>query len=105
MAIQVWTDSDYIETTGASVGFLVRFDNVLRGTERYALRLLPAHTNQSNEPRLHGWCGTYNDIETHACGLARVSRVAGNGRVLLVPVEATAELLESMGYPELAGEI
>lgn len=98
----IWTDSDRIEVTGSKVGFLVRHDHLLHGTSVYSLTQRPAHTNRSHEPRLTGWCGSYNDISTHACGLGRISRVTGNDRVQVVAVEATPELLESLGYPELA---
>jgi hypothetical protein len=101
----IWTDSDNVETTGSDVGFLVLRSNALRGAESWHLQERPAHTNQSRVPRLRGWCGTYNDTATHARGLARISRVAGNGRIQLVPVPATAELLEQLGYPDLAVEI
>lgn len=86
------------------VGFLVETIDVMRGTARHELRSLPAHTNQSHEPRLTGWCGTYNDVATYGRGMARVARLAGNGRAL-VEVLTGNELraaLERLGYPELA---
>jgi len=86
------------------VGFLIEFSNAIRGSEHYGVRDTPAHTNQSHQPRLHGWCGTYNDLATYGRGMVRVERVAKNGRALVRQL-AGAELaaaLEDLGYPELA---
>jgi len=86
------------------VGFLIKFEsNRNGGSERWELRETPAQTNQSNAPRLTGWCGTFNDLSTNAHGMGKVIRVAKNHRCLIkelenVELEASLELL---GYPEL----
>ena len=76
----------------------------MRSSTRYELRSTPAHTNQSHEPRLHGWCGTYNDLSTSARGMVRVERMAKNGRAYVRELEGDelAAALEELGYPELA---
>lgn len=72
----------------------------------YVLDGAPALTNRSHEPRLRGYCGAENGLITYAEGLARVLRVAKNGRVLVEPVSAASPeglaYLEEAGYPELA---
>lgn len=85
------------------VGFLVEVSPQGRAS-RWELRSHPAHTNRSHEPRLHGWCGETNNVNVDAHGMARVTRIARNGRALVVPIvgqELTAALAEC-GYPELA---
>lgn len=84
-------------------GFLVEFYNSSAESWRYALRNTPAYTNRSNEPRLHGWCGSYNNMSTTGCGAWKVLRVAKSGRMLIEKMEGEelAEFLEEMGYPEL----
>lgn len=84
-------------------GFLVEFYNSTTECWRYALRNTPAYTNRSNEPRLHGWCGSYNNTSTTGCGAWKVLRVAKSGRMLIEELkgEELVEFLEEMGYPEL----
>jgi len=99
----MWIGPDENLAVG-QVGFLVEKHQTLKGWTRYELRDVPAHTNQSIEPRLQGWCGTYNDLATHARGMAIVDRVARNGRAYVRDLEG-AELeaaLDVLGYPELA---
>jgi hypothetical protein len=84
-------------------GFLVERSNPVQGWRRRSLDSLPPTTNRSHQPRLTGWCGSYNDTSTCGCGMARVVRLAGNGRAL-VEVLAGDDLrqaLEQAGYPEL----
>lgn len=85
------------------VGFLIERSNSNRGIASYELREHPAHTNQSHEPRLHGWCGSYNDVSTSACGVWKVSGVSHNARLKLVELKGDALLaaLDELGYPEL----
>lgn len=84
-------------------GFLVEFYNSIAGSWRYVLRSKPAYTNLSNEPRLHGWCGSYMNLSTTGCGAWKVVRIAKSGRILIEEMkgEELAEFLEEMGYPEL----
>ena len=84
-------------------GFLIEFSNSVRHTERWELRDTPAHTNQSNQPRLEGWCGSTNDLSTSAHGMGKVIRVAKNGRCLIQTLEGDelAAALEELGYPDL----
>lgn len=85
------------------VGFLIHHSNEIDGGNRYELRDTPAYTNRSCEPRLHGWCGTYNNLATYAEGLVKVIQIARNGRAKVAELEGE-ELrshLEDLGYPEL----
>jgi hypothetical protein len=100
----LWIDENnaYDHEVGR-VGFLVSVKPQGRA-ERLDLRDRPAHTNQSHEPRLTGWCGETNNVNVHAQGLAEVVRVAKNGRILLRTTEdpdAITAALEELGYPEL----
>ena len=106
--MSIWIDEDNCELNynGDDVGdagFLVCRTSE-HGVETYSLRRRPAHTNSSHEPRLDGWCGSWNNVSTDACGLARVARQAKNGRLCLAKVTPTPELLEELGYPELCDE-
>ena len=100
-----WIDGEDLSL--GDVGFLV--ETCPQGRADYCgLYSRPCHTNQSHEPRLHGWCGETNNVSRNALGLARVVRVAGNGRVQVVPVrgdEARAYLCDVAGYPELADDV
>jgi hypothetical protein len=96
-----WIDGDYeVGTTG----FRIDRSNPIQRTESTILAQRPAHTNRSHAPRLSGWCGSWNDTNTYANGVWRVSRRAANGRVQIVPVtdrEILATFLDTVGYPEL----
>lgn len=88
-------------------GFLIEFSTPMNGGyQRWDLRDTPAHTNRSNQPRLCGWCGTYNDLSTNAHGMAKVIRVAKNGRCLIQSLEGDElqAALEDLGYPNLSAE-
>jgi hypothetical protein len=63
----------------------------------------PAHTNQSHEPRLEGWCGTTNGIAVHAHGVGCVMQVYKNGRAKVVRLRGAEEraALAELGYPDL----
>jgi hypothetical protein len=82
--------------------FLIQIDHPQRDA-RYELRDTPAITNQSLQPTLHGWCGSYNDTSTFGCGVVEVVRVARNGRLFVRELEgeALSAALEELGYPEL----
>jgi hypothetical protein len=85
------------------IGFLIEKTNTMRGGTSFQFRDVPAHTNQAHEPRLHGWCGTYNDLATYGRGLVVVTRVARNGRALVQELDGDKLKagLEELGYPEL----
>lgn len=97
-----WIGPDETLAVG-QVGFLIEKRQTMKGWTRFELRDTPAHTNQSNEPKLHGWCGTYNDLSTHGRGMVRVERLARNGRAFVRALEGEelAAALEELGYPEL----
>lgn len=98
-----WIGPDQNLTVG-EIGFLIENNDENNASSRYYLRDTPAHTNQSHEPRLHGWCGSWNNVGTYGCGMVRVERVAKNGRAFVRELEG-AELtaaLDELGYPELA---
>lgn len=99
---QKWIDEQEAYNLG-DTGFLVCNSHETEGWSRYHLRDTPAHTNVSRAPRLVGWCGSYNNISTHACGVWKVVRVAKNGRTLITETDAdeTAAFLDEMGYPDL----
>ena len=99
---QKWIDGQEEYSLG-DTGFLVCNSQETTGWSCYRLRDTPAHTNVSRAPRLVGWCGSYNNISTHACGVWKVVRVAMNGRMLITETDAdeTAAFLEEMGYPDL----
>lgn len=109
---QKWIDEQsneyepYPEKVG-DMGFLVQFSNEIKGSDRYSLRYTPAYTNNSNQPRLKGWCGTYSDLATYGLGVWKIVRIAKNGRTLVEEVLNGPErdaFLEEMGYPDLTDE-
>ncbi len=97
---QKWIDEQDFDGDKA---FLVEFYNSSAVRWSYVLRNTPAYTNLSNEPRLRGWCGSYNNVSTTGCGAWKVLRVAKSGRVLIEEMEGEElnEFLDEMGYPEL----
>lgn len=88
------------------IGFLVEISNPVQQYERLELRDHPPHTNQSREPRLFGWCGSWNDTSTNALGLWRVVEIKANGRARIEELtgEERAAALDELGYPELLTE-
>ena len=42
--------------------------------QHYQLRDRPCRTNRSHEPKLEGWCGCTNNVDTDACGAVEVYR-------------------------------
>lgn len=97
-----WIGPDPLLAVG-DMGFLVENYNESTGGSQFFLRDTPAYTNRSHEPRLSGWCGTWNNIGTHGHGMARVIRVARNGRALVASLEGEelAAALDELGFPEL----
>lgn len=103
---QTWINADPGVAAGV-VGFLVEHRNDRHGVSTLCLEDRPPHTNQSHAPRLHGWCGTFNDVATYARGVVRVGRVLSNGRALVREL-AGDELhaaLHELGWPELLQEV
>ena len=99
-----WIDGTY---ELGDIGFRIDKSNPIRRTATTLLSPRPAHTNQSHEPRLYGWCGAWNDTNTYGNGIYRIVRVAGNGRVQIAEVrdrQAVADFLEAHGYPELLAQ-
>lgn len=84
------------------VGFIVRHAKE-GGSEWRSLDERPAHTNQSHEPRLEGWCGTTNNVAVYADGVGVIDEYRDNGRIKVRQLggEALAAALEKLGYPEL----
>lgn len=86
------------------VGFLVRLRQEIQGWERIILRDRPVYTHRSRQPLLEGWCGSLNDLSTYGEGMARVERIARNGRALVRSLDGDelVAALEELGFPELA---
>lgn len=100
----LWIDQDACcDVADGDVGFLIQRSPQGRA-DTYHLRRHPARTNGSHEPKLYGWCGETDNVSVYAEGLARVVKVAKNGRRRVAQVDPTAELLEELGYPELTPE-
>ncbi len=105
MAKRLWIEGEGLEV--GDVGYLVevhRQNYRAPTTTTHHLADRPPYTNQSHEPRLHGWCGETNNVSRYGCGMARVQRVTANGRAFVVELTG-AELLEALeatGFPELA---
>lgn len=97
-----WIGPDDTLTVG-TIGFLIEHSNENTGVSRFELRDTPPYTNRSHEPRLTGWCGTWNNVGTYGQGMARVERLARNGRALVRKLDGDelAAALEELGYPEL----
>jgi len=97
-----WIDgTDYMRV--GDVGFLVERSNPYQRLQRFELQDTPPHTNQSHQPRLYGWCGSWNNFSTYGHGLHRVEKIARNGRAYVRHV-SILELdmeLEKLGYPQL----
>jgi hypothetical protein len=101
----LWIDGNY---EVGHVGFRIHQSNPIRHTATTLLTQYPAHTNQSGQARLYGWCGSTNDTNTYAMGLAKVVRQGRNGRVQIVEVRALAaikQFLEAVGYPALLDQL
>lgn len=101
-----WIDEQGFDGRGYDLGdkaFLVSFYNENSGSTKYVLRDRPAYTNITIEPRLTGWCGSYNNVSTEGEGAWKVTRIAKSGRYLIEELggQELAEFLEEMGYPEL----
>lgn len=87
-----------------AVAFLIATKRDDAKTEHLYLSDTPAHTNQSREPRLEGWCGTTNNVAKFARGVVRVERVRSNERADVTSLEGEEleQALLELGYSELA---
>ena len=96
-------DATIYPAAAGDIGFLIEKNHHTHGWTRYELSATPAYTNQSHEPLLYGWCGSYNDLSTSGCGMARVIKVAKNGRILVRQLDGDdlAAALDDLGYPDL----
>lgn len=102
--MNTWIGDKCTRYNVGQVGFLLESHNINGGnTPSYYLSDHPGHTNMSHEPRLSGWLGTTDNVYGCAHGLARVTRVARNGRALVVALTEQEQeaVLEELGYPEL----
>jgi len=110
----IWMDTDEHWQVG-DIGFLAEVLEENNAVEYYTLDHHPNRKNMSGEPCLHGWCGTTNNVNVTALGLAEVVRVVGlpeNGysaddthRIAVRRVTDPAtiiEFLDRSGYPDLA---
>lgn len=92
-----------------SLAILVEHSHNLKGWLRPVLQDEPPRTNQSHQPRLFGWCGTYNDEHIQADGVWEIVKYTQTShRVYIRPVrepERVNAYLEGIGYPELALEV
>ena len=103
MSTSRWIGTESDQFTVGQTGFLVELHHVTKGWRRFDLRDHPPKTNMSLQPRLNGWCGTTGDVACHAHGMARVERVARNGRAFVRELEGDelAAALDELGYPEM----
>ncbi len=97
-----WIDEQPGYAVG-NAGFLIEVYNENTAGTRFSLDDSPPYTNRSNEPRLVGWCGSYNNVATYGCGAFKVVKVAKNGRLKIEKLsgEDLQSFLEEMGYPDL----
>lgn len=104
----VWIDFDQYEYESKDagqigwVGYLVETDSA--GRTSYSLRERPLRTNQSQEPRLYGWCGETNNKSRCALGAWRVvclNKDSDRAQIVNVEGKDLAAFLESDGYPDL----
>ena len=107
MSTPTWIDCDDYSTRVGTTGYLVETLNTNTGRTSWGLRERPLHTNQSNEPRLTGWCGETDNRSRYARGVVRVSAVNERGdrcRIASIQGADLVAFLEKDGYPELASE-
>lgn len=93
-----WADRHEI----GQVGFLIEI--IPQGcADHWELSDLPGRTNMSHEPRLDAWLGETNNVNRYAHGIVRVTRIARNGRALVIQLtgDDVTAALEELGFPEL----
>lgn len=100
MTATMWIGPDLTLEVGQT-GFLIEHSHATQGWTRHNLTMLPAHTNVSHQPKLNGWCGTWNDVATRAHGVWVVERIARNGRAFIRELEGESlrAALDDLGYP------
>ncbi len=100
-----WLGDDQIRFNHGDTGFLIEMRNADRGWTRYELRDHPAQMAGTLEPRLYGSVGGGRTAVT-ALGVWRVeeARPNGRGRARRLSGAELAEALDTLGYPELAGQ-
>lgn len=100
MTATMWIGPDLTLEVGQT-GFLIEQSHATQGWNRRILHCLPAYTNVSHQPKLNGWCGTWNDVATYGRGVWVVERIARNGRAFIRELtgEDLRAALEDLGYP------
>lgn len=96
--------TDSIELRIGQFVFLAEVLDASNGRASWRWSDRPYRTNQSSEPRLHGWCGETNNRGLTARGLWCVARVTSSGeraRVVQVDGRDLVRALERLGYGEL----
>jgi hypothetical protein len=101
-----WIDvSDNEHTEPGTIGYLVDTrNNDNRGAMTLSLRERPLRTNQSNEPRLFGWCGETNNRSRTALGvwkIVRVNKAGDRAQIVKLDGAALATFLDADGHPDL----
>ena len=96
----MWIDAD---TTVGTIGYLVEILNTSTGHSHFSIYERPLRTNQSLQPRLHGWCGETDNRSRYARGMVRVTRTTARDRARVVQIRGAdlAAALENDGYPGL----
>ncbi len=105
MSIPSWIDCDFLDLNVHELGYLVETLNTSTGRTSWSLRDRPLRTNQTNEPRLAGWCGETDNRSRYACGVVRVvrtNRALDRVQIAQVTGPELAAFLEEDGHPELA---
>lgn len=98
-----WIDISDNETTAiGTIGYLVGTTSA--GRETFSLRERPLRTNQSNEPRLYGWCGETNNKSRAAYGvwkIVRVNKAGDRAQIVMLHAAELTAWLEADGHPGL----
>lgn len=103
MATPTWIDSDC--PTIGTIGYLVETLNTSTGRTTWSLHERPLRTNQTHQPRLHGWCGETDNRSRYARGVVcvtGVNRARDRARIARLTGAGLAAFLECDGHPELA---
>jgi hypothetical protein len=101
-----WIDCEYGTEIG-TIGYLVETTNTNTGRTTWSLRERPLRTNQSNEPRLTGWCGETDNRTRFAHGVVKVVALNAPGdRAKFIRLRGVdlAVFLADNGHPGLMPE-